>query len=68
MADHGVDYSGRPARHFRADEIAGDDTTDLPIYDVIVVLEDGREAARIDGVLYPLSEAGAPDFEHPIDA
>lgn len=68
MADHGVDYSGRPARRFRADEIAGDTTTDLPIYDVIVVLEDGREVARIDGVLYPLDEAGAPDFEHPIDA
>ncbi|WP_020613253.1 hypothetical protein [Sediminispirochaeta bajacaliforniensis] len=69
MAEKGLDsdYSGRPVRRFTEEEIAAADTSGLPVYDVVVVLDDGREAARIDGKLYPLDEEGIPDYENPID-
>lgn len=62
-----TDYSGRPVRQFTDTEIAAADTSRLPIYDVVVVLNDGTEAARIDGLLYPLDEEGNPDYNSPIN-
>lgn len=69
MAEKGLDsdYSGRPVRRFTEEEIAAADTSGLPVYDVVITLDDGREVARIDGKLYPLDEEGVPDYENPID-
>lgn len=61
------DYSGRPVRRFTEEEIAAADTSGQLVFDVLVVLDDGREAARIDGKLFPLDEEGVPDYENPID-
>ena len=68
MAEKGIGsgYSGRPVRRFTPEEVAADDTSDLPHYDVVVALPDGRDAARIGGKLYPLDAEGNPDYEHPV--
>ena len=52
------DYSGHPVRQFTKEEIAAADTSGLPVYDLVVMLDDGREAARIGGTLYPLDKEG----------
>lgn len=67
MAKVDTDYSGRPLRRFTKEEIAAADTSGLPQYDLVAVLDDGREAAQIDGVLYPLDAKGVPDFQNPIN-
>ncbi len=69
MTEKGLDtdYSGRPVRGVTKEEIAAADTSGLPVYDLVVVLDDGREAARIAGKLYPIDEEGVPDYENPID-
>ena len=66
MAKVDTDYSGRPLRRFTKEEIVAD-TSGLPQYDLVAVLDDGREAAQIDGVLYPLDGKGVPDFKNPIN-
>ena len=37
-----------------------------PYFDVIVILEDGTEAAKIGEDYYPLKKNGRPDFDRPI--
>jgi hypothetical protein len=37
-----------------------------PYYDVVLILEDGTEAAKIGELYYPLKKNGKPNFDRPI--
>lgn len=39
---------------------------DLPMFDVVVILPDGREAAKVGGD-YFLLKRGKPDFNQPVN-
>lgn len=39
---------------------------DIPMFDVVVILPDGREAAKV-GDEYYLLKRGKPDFNQPVD-
>lgn len=61
------DESGNGKRHDHRVRGGSDSTNDdLPMFDVVVILPDGREAAKV-GDEYYLLKRGKPDFNQPVD-
>ena len=42
------------------------DTPGEPYYDLIAILEDGTEAAKVAGLYYPMKKNGKTAFDRPI--
>jgi hypothetical protein len=50
----------------RTDKNSREEPSTLPTFDLVVILPDGREAAKV-GNEYYLLKRGKPDFKQPVD-
>ena len=60
-----TDMSGRPISRPTAEELLAEDVSQLPVYDMIAILPDGRELALTGGRYYPIKD-GQPDWDNPV--
>ena len=61
-----TDYSGRPYRLPTVEELAAADLPPPDIWDIVVELPDGRNAAMSGGRYYIVKDDGWPDWDQPV--